>query len=242
MPGAPLGSVLITPEARARELYVALVPNGTTPAAFPEPVTITVGATALAAGTAPAALTVTSVTLPISIQAGQVLGFKNATGGTFLFEVTEAAAAGATTELTGIAREGIPAAAEAFYPARFELATSLDTSETTGTSTFETFDHTAGAEVSRGELTNSISTGAGAAYYNAGLETLKVAQRGGRDIAWVIEQPNPDSDAFDEPPYEWGVGIISDLSSAGGVADKLTRTVGIAIQGGINEVKPVLAS
>ena len=239
MPGAPSTAVLTTPDARQQEMYVALVANDTVPGVMPVPVTLTAGAVYAASATA-GSLTIESVALPIAIQPGQVLVFKDATG-SYLFEVTALSAAGTTTTITGIAREGIPDEAEALFPARFELATSMDTSETTATSTFQTFDHNGISEVARGEGSQSISTGAGASYYNAGLETLVYAQRNGQDVLFAIEQPNPDSDAFSLAPYEWGVGVVNDVSKGGGVNDKSTRTVGISIKGGIKAVKPIKA-
>lgn len=240
MPGAPSTAVLTTPDARQQEMYVALVANDTTPGTMPVPVTLTAGA-ALTAGATAAALTIESVSLPIAMQVGQVLVFKDATG-SYLFEVTTLAASGTTTTITGIAREGIPDEADAQFPARFELATSMDTSETTATSTFQTFDHNGISEVARGEGSQSITTGAGASYYNAGLETLIYAQRNGQDVVFLIEQPNPDSDAFSSPPYEFGVGVVNDISKGGGVNDKSTRTVGISVKGGIRTVKPIKAA
>lgn len=240
MPGAALGSVLSTPDARQREMFAALIANDTSPSALPLPVTITVGATPMAAGTSGANVTVTSVTLPIAIQVGQVLEFEHSTG-RFLFEATTAIAAGARTEITGIAREGLPAGATASFPARVGLVLNIDTSETTGTTTFSTFDHDGISEVSRGEGEQSITSAAGASYYNAGLATLKYAQRNGIDITWVVEQPNPDSDAFATPPYEYGVGVVNDVSSSGGVNDKLQNSIGISVKGGIKATAPVLA-
>jgi hypothetical protein len=239
MPGAPSTAVLTTPDARQQEMYVCLVANDTVPGTMPVPVEIEVGAVR-APGTTAAALTVESVALPIAIQPGQVLVFKDETG-SYLYEVTTLTESGATTAITGIAREGIPDEAVAIFPSRFELATSLDTSETTATTTFQTFDHDGISEVARGEGSQSITTGAGASYYNAGLETLIFAQRNGQDVLFLIEQPNPDSDAFDSPPFEWGVGVVNDVSKSGGVNDKSTRSVGISIKGGIRSVKPVLA-
>jgi hypothetical protein len=222
-------------------MYVAIVPNDTTPGSMPAPVSITVNEVAgqPAAATA-AAMTIDSATLPIAMQVGQRLVFKDATG-SYLFEVTSVAPAGATTEITGIAREGVPDGATAQFPARFELALNIDTSETTGTTTFATFDHNGTSEVARGEGEQSITTGAGASYYNAGLETLIYAQRNGLDVVFVIETPNPDSDAFTTPPYEWGVGVVNDVSKSGGVNDKSTRTVGINVKGGLKSVAPVAA-
>jgi hypothetical protein len=239
MPGSPSTSVLATPDARQQEMYIALVANDTTPGSMPTPVDITAGA-ALSASATAASLTVDSVSLPIAMQVGQVLVFKDATG-SYLFEVTTLADSGTTTSITGIAREGIPDNAAAKFPSRFELATTMDTSETTGTSTFATFDHDGVSEVARGEGSQSITTGAGASYYNAGLETLVYAQRNSIDVVWIIEQPNPDSDAFSTPPYEWGVGVVNDVSKGGGVNDKSTRSVGISVKGGMKTVKPVAA-
>jgi hypothetical protein len=240
MPGAALNTVLATPDARRQEMFIALVANDTTPVAVPAPVNLTVVTPAVAAGAAAQAVTLTSATLPIALQVGQRLVFKHSTG-SFLFECTTLAALGATTEITGIAREGIPIGAVAQFPARFELALNIDTSETTGTSTFATFDHDGISEVARGEGEQSITTGAGNSYYNAGLDTLVYAQRNGLDIGFVIETPNPDSNAFAEPPYEWGVGVVNDVSKGGGVNDKSTRTVGISIKGGLKYVAPVAA-
>jgi len=172
------------------------------------------------------------------MQIGQRLVFKHSTG-SYLFECTALEAAGATTEITGIAREGIPLGAVARFPARLELALNIDTSETTGTSTFATFDHDGISEVARGEGEQSITSGAGDSYYNAGLSTMVFAQRNGRDIVSVIELPNPDANAFAEPPYEWGVCVVNDVSKGGGVNDKSTRTLGLSIKGGIKSVAPV---
>ena len=241
MPGAAAGRVLSTPDARQRKSYVALIANDTSPTAAPKPVTITIGASAVAAGTTGAAVTVTSVTLPIDIRVGQRLEFEHATG-RFLFEATENIGAGAQTELTGIAREGIPADATCVFPARVGLMLNVDTSETTGTTQFSTFDHQGTSEVARGESEQSITSSAGASYYNAGLETVIYAQRNGLDVSWIIEQPNPDASSFEEPPYEWGVGVVNDVSSSGGVNDKLQRSLGISVKGGIQYTPPVKAA
>lgn len=238
MPGAAAGTVLATPDARQREMYVAIVPNDTTPTSAPKPVTITIGATPMAAGTTGANVTVTSVVLPIALRVGQRLEFRHSTG-TFLFEATADIAAGTRTEITGIAREGIPAGATAQFPSRLGLALNIDTSETTGTTTFSTFDHDGTSEVARGEGEQSISSAAGASYYNAGLDTIIYAQRNGLDVCWLVEQPNPDAGNFSEPPYEWGVGVVNDVSSSGGVNDKLQRSIGISVKGGIKYAAPV---
>jgi len=243
MPGAASGTVLATPDARTREMYVAIVPNDTTPTALPEPVNIVCNepTTGLPASATAAAMDIDSVSLPISIQVGQRLEFKNASG-TYLFEVTTVAPSGTTTTITGIAREGIPDNAVAKFPTRLGLVLNIDTSETTGTSTFSTFDHDGTSEVARGEGEQSITSAAGASYYNAGLETIIYAQRNGVDICWIIEQPNPDGDAFSKPPYEWGVGVVNDVSSSGGVNDKLQRSLGISVKGGIKYAAPVKAA
>lgn len=242
MPGAALGNVLATPDARQREMYVALVANDSKPTVVPTPVNIICAETGgLAAGATAADMDVDSVTLPIALQIGQDLEFKDATG-TYLFEVTAVIAAGARTTITGIAREGIPDNATAQFPSRVGLVLNINTSETTGTSTFSTFDHDGTSEVARGEGEQSISSSAGASYWNAGLNTLKYAQRNGVDVAWVIEQPNPDADAFSAPPYEWGVGVVNDVSSSGGVNDKLQNSIGISVKGGIEYTHPVKAA
>jgi hypothetical protein len=171
------------------------------------------------------------------MQVGQVLAFKHSTG-TFLATCTTAEAAGTTTEIAVSCREGVPTGAVAQFPARLELALNIDTSETTGTTNFATFDHDGISEVARGEGEQSITTGAGASYYNAGLETLVYAQRNGQDIVFVIQNPNPDANAFATPPYEWGVGVVNDVSKGGGVNDKSTRTIGFNVKGGIKAVAP----
>jgi hypothetical protein len=169
---------------------------------------------------------------------GQRLEFRHSTG-TFLFEVAANVASGAQTVISGIAREGVPAGAVARFPSRLGLVLNIDTSETTGTSTFSTFDHDGTSEVARGEGEQSITSSAGASYYNAGLDTIIHAQRNGLDICWLIEQPNPDAAAFATPPYEWGVGVVNDVSSSGGVNDKLQRSLGVSVKGGIKYAPPV---
>jgi hypothetical protein len=242
MPGSATGIVLSTPDARQRELYAALIANDTVPIAAPIPVNLTIGATAVAAGTATASVTITSSgSINIPVRAGQPLEFRHSTG-TFLFEVASSSATGSITTINGIAREGVPVGAVAQFPARVGLLLSIDTSETTGTSTFSTFDHDGNSEVARGEGEQSISGSAGASYFNAGLATLKAAQRAGTDVTWLVEQPNPDASAFSAPPYEWGVGVVNDVSSSGGVNDKLQNSIGISVKGGIKTVAPVLAT
>jgi hypothetical protein len=239
MPGSPSTSVLSTPDARDQEMYIALVANDTVPTTIPKPVNVTSAENQAASATA-VALTIDSVVLPTPIRPGQFLVFKDATG-SYLFQAT-VAASGTVTELTGIPLEGIPDNSVAQFPARFELALNIDTSETTGTSTFSTFDHNGVSEVARGEGEQSITTGAGASYYNAGLETLIYAQRNGIDVCFVIENPNPDSDSFSSPPYEWGVGVVNDVSKSGGVNDKSQRTVGISVKNGMKFAAPVKAA
>jgi len=240
MPGPAAGLVLTTPDARQRELYAALIANDTVPSAMPAPVSITAGS-AFSASATPGAVTVSSVVLPIDIRIGQVLEFKHSTG-TFLFTATAATAAGTRTSITGQAIEGIPSGAVAQFPARVGLVLNIDTSETTGTTTFSTFDHDGNSEVARGEGEQSISSAAGASYYNAGLQTLKNAQRSGVDVVWIVEQPNPDGASFSAPPYEWGVGVVNDVSSSGGVNDKLQNSIGLSVKGGIKTVVPVRAA
>lgn len=242
MPGAVSTEVLATPNARESVAYCALVANGTAPASYPTPVDVEIATGSAVTGAATAqAITITSVSLPIAMQVGQYLTFRDAAG-SYLFEVTTLAASGTTTEITGIAIEDIPAGATAQFPEKFYLATQLDTTETTGTTTFATFDHAGTSETARGESTQSISSGAGDSYYNGGLQTLVYAQRNSKDVFFGIELPNPDADAFSTPPIEWCVGKVTDVSAAGGVNDKRTRTVNIAVDGGFRSVRPVAAS
>jgi hypothetical protein len=240
MPGPANTSVLTTPNAREIEAYTAIIPNGTVPASYPEPVAITIDGAITGAATAQA-VTIDSASLPIAIQVGQFLTFRDAAG-TYLLEVTTAVDSGAQTEITGIAIEDIPDNATASFPEKFYLPTQMDTSETTGTTTFATFDHGGTSETARGESSQTINSGAGDSYYNGGLRTLIYAQRNALDVMFAMVQPNPDSDAFDDAPVEWVVGKVTDVSSAGGVNDKRTRTVSIAVDGGIRYVRPVAAA
>ncbi|MEM9116947.1 MAG: hypothetical protein AAGD09_03585 [Cyanobacteria bacterium P01_F01_bin.56] len=237
MPGTPSGDVITTPNAREIIAYNALLANGTVPTSYPAAVDLTINGAITASGTAQT-ITIDSATLPIAMQPGQFLLFRDSAG-SYLAAVTALQAAGATTTFTAIARENIPDTAVATFPARFYLATQMDTSETTGTTTFQTFDHGGTSETARGESSQSISSGAGDSYYNAGLRTLVYAQRNGIDVMFAMEQPNPDSNVFTtSPPIEWVVGKVTDVSAAGGVNDKRTRTVNVAVDGGIREVAP----
>jgi hypothetical protein len=239
MPGAALGSVLTTPNAREIVSHVALIVNGAVPSSYPAPVTLTVGGTAVTAGTSAATVTFASAVLPIAVQPGQFLAFRHSTG-TFLAEVAALKAAGAQTTLSVIALEGIPSGAVAQFPDKFFLATTMDTSETTASTTFQTFDHGGTSENARGESSQSISTGAGDSYWNSGLRTLVYAQRNGIDVMFAMVQPA--LSGFSSPPVEWVVGKVTDVSAGGGVNDKRTRTVSIAVDGGIRYVQPVAAA
>lgn len=237
MPGPANTDVLSTPNAREIVSYAALIANGTIPTSYPAPVDLTIDG-AITANASPQTITIDSATLPIAMQVGQFLTFRDSAG-TYLAEVTTLAAAGTTTTFTAKALENIPDDAVASFPEKFYLATQMDTSETTGTTTFATFDHGGTSEVARSESSQTINSGAGDSYYNGGLRTLIYAQRNSQDVMFAMEQPNPDSDVFTtNPPIEWVVGKVTDVSAAGGVNDKRTRTVSIAVDGGIRYVDP----
>jgi hypothetical protein len=238
MPGTAPEVALATPDVKDQEMYVFIVPNNTAPSTLTVPVTITAdGSTPITGSATAQTIAVDSVALPQPIQVGQYLCFNSAADGRYLFKVT-AVATGTVTELTGIAIEGIPDDATAEFPSRMQGQLSLETSETTGTNTFATWDHDAGADVSRGDASNSLTSSASDGYYNAGMQTIIYASRNGLDVGFVIEIPNEDATAFATPPYDYGVGIVTDVSKTDSNG-KMARSLGISVRGAITRTDPV---
>ena len=239
MPGLAPEVALATPDVKDQEMYLFIVPNNTAPSTLTQPVTIIADGTTPITGSATAqTITVDSIALPQPVQVGQFLCFNSPADGRYLFEVT-AVATGTVTELTGIAIEGIPDNATAEFPTRMQGQLSLETSETTGTNTFATWDHS-GADVSRGDGSNSLTSSASDGYYNAGMQTLIYASRNGLDMGFVIEIPNEDATSFATPAYDYGVGIVTDTSRTDSNG-KMARSLGISIRGSITRTRPVAA-
>lgn len=236
MPGSASGTVLATPDADLRKGYCALVANDTVPSSYPTPVDLTIATgNAVTASTSAQTITIDSATLPIAMQVGQFLTFKDSAG-SYLVEVTALLAAGAQTEITGISRENIPVGATAEFPCRLEVLTDLSSSETTATEEFDSYDHTV-SEVSRGALTQSYTGTLGGGYYNAGVQTSLYAQRNKKDMLLAVVKPNPDSDTFTtSAPIDWAVGVVNDMSESD--SGKLLNSFGFSVKGGIKTVAP----
>ena len=237
MPASPLGSTLSAAEARDQQLFVAIVPNGTVPAAPPDPVTLTIAATAPTGSDTPQTITITSVTLPIGMRIGQELLFRDAAG-SYKAVVTANVAAGATTTFTALALEDIPVDATAQFPTPLFLAQEYSTSDTTAINTFSSFDHGGTSDSSRGESDQSVSFSVAETFYNSGARTLLYAKENELDVTLYNRQPNPDAGAFSTAPVEWLVGKVTDMSRAGANGDKQIYSATIQVDGGFRRVDP----
>jgi hypothetical protein len=240
MPASPLGSTLAAAEARDQKLYVALIANATVPITVPKPVALTIATTAVTGGTAPQSITITSATLPIPMQVGQELLFRHSTG-SFKVKVTTLEPSGAQTNFSGIALEDIPIGAVAEFPTPLFLAQEYSTSDTTSTNTFSSFDHGGTSDSSRGESEQSVSFSMAETYYNSGARTLLYAKENEQDVTLINIQSNPDANAFSEPPIEWLVGKVTDMSRSGANGDKQTYSASITVDGGFRRVEPTPA-
>lgn len=238
MPAAPLGSTIAAAEARDQKLYVALVANSTVPSSVPEPVNITIATNAVNGGTSAQEVTVTSVSLPISMRVGQELLFRHATG-SFKARCSMTEAAGTTTSINLVCLEDIPIGAVAQFPTPLFLAQEYSTSDTTGTTTFSSFDHGGSSDTSRGESEQSVSFTMAESFYNSGARTLLYAKEKEQDVVVLNYQPNPDANAFSKAPIEWLVGKVTDMSRSGANGDKQTYSASISVDGGFRRVDPV---
>jgi hypothetical protein len=240
MPGAPSGSPLVAADSRNQELFVALIANATTPASAPQPVDIVLNeASGVTASATAQAIAIDSATLPIPIQVGQWILFRDAAG-SYPFKVTTLAAAGATTELTGIAYEDIPDNATAQFPTPAFLAQEFSTSDTTGTTSFSSFDHDGSSDTARGESEQSVSFSIGSQpLYNCGEETLLYAKNNEIDVVMLNYLPNPDANTYTtNGPIEWFTGLVTDLSRSGANNEKMIRSASIGVRGGFRFVDP----
>lgn len=238
MPASPLGSTISASEARDQKLFAALIANGTVPSVPPAPVDLTVATAAAASSATPQAITITSANLPIPMQVGQELLFRDAAG-SYKAKVTTLAPAGATTTFTAIALEDIPIGAVAQFPTPLFLAQDYSTSDTTATTTFSSFDHGGTSDSSRGESDQSVSFSVAETFYNSGARTLLYGKENEQDVLLYNIQPNPDANAFSEAPVEWLVGKVTDMSRAGSNGEKQIYSATVQVDGGFRRVDPV---
>ena len=218
------------------EGLIAIVQNR--PAAFPEPVNLTLTAEALAATSNTAVtLAVASVTLPIPIFEGQPLSFQTPSA-TYIAEVATTAS-GTITSLDVIIHEPIPDAAVAQFPPRIEKMTQFNGTSSTATSSEADFDGRGASINSTGETTRSFALNTNYNYYAVGAETIIAAQRLGRDVFIARVDPSPDEVIFSRGPIEWGVGVVTQGDRPASTGSSFTNTLAVTISGSLTKEPPV---
>ena len=239
MPGVATGNPLIAPQSRDIEARLALITNGTKPTARIGSVTITEAAAGgtVSAGTG-VSLTTTSFTPAIPILAGTFLAFKDSAG-TYLAKVDTTIPASATTSITITLYEDLPQGAAATWPVKLDLLTDFSSTDTTGTNSFSSFDHSGTAQVARGNSEQSFSLSGGYSWYSDGIQTILYAKRTETDIYIERQLPNPDANAFTtNTEVEWAAGIVTDASRPGQNEQVVNFNATVSISGGFEILDP----
>lgn len=216
---------------------VAMPPLGST--AFPDPLTLTTGATATAKGASAITLTPAIPANKQSIPAGSYLGFvAPTTGAVVVAQLTADLASGATTAAVVSLGEAIPASSVAVYPLRLSGRTGANIGRDGNRTEAIDFDSDGFASGLTSSISQTIELAGNYLPLDAGFLTMEYAFTALREIYFEIEL-TPVSAAYTKGKIYRGRASINSLPVEIPADGIITGNISLAVNGAMTIVPDV---